>query len=55
MSANNSLNYPEAEIGSDHSLVRMRIEDIRLKQLKGGMPPFIALQQKIKYKHEQSY
>ena len=34
-SVNNSLSYPGADIGSDHNLVIMTVDDIRLKKIKG--------------------
>ena len=35
-SVNNSLSYPGADKGSDHNLVIMTVDDIRLKKIKGG-------------------
>ena len=32
-SANISLGYPGADIGSDHNLVIMTVDDIRLKKI----------------------
>ena len=52
-SVNNSLSYPGADIGSDHNLVIMTVDDIRLKKIKRGKKKRKLNLQKLKENPDQ--
>ena len=52
-SVNNSLSYPGADIGSDHNLVVMTVDDIRLKKIKRGKKKRKLNLQKLKENPDQ--